>query len=214
MGMGLLQSLLLLCLGPSEPAAAPRSYGLQCCIRRFGAFPVQQPFLTVQTEWKASGSGERLTAHANCGPSAAQHRMHSSHTPSTVRLQLHWSSGASLKCCPRRVRSKPFWRWAGFFAGVVGHDHWATCCQHCPCVPLSDCHHSSVFYLCLTLFSSSVFHFPFASTRQLPWKMDCLISATTLNKVRMNSLFQGGKMRPKKKPQKTVTTTTRTPFFI
>lgn len=40
-----------------------------------------------------------------------------------------------------------------------------------------------------------------ASTRQLPWKQDRLISAATLNKVRMDSLFQGGKMRPKKNPR-------------
>lgn len=145
--------------------------------------------------------------------------MHGSHThtPSTVPLQLHWSSGTSLECYPHCVQSKPFRRWAVFFAGVVGNDHWTKWCQHCPCVPFSECHHSSVLYLCLMLFSSSVFHFLFVGTH-LHQHGNCHENRTSSSQLQLWTrwewihFFREGKCDLKKTPE-AVTTTTKTLFL-
>lgn len=86
--------------------------------------------------------------------------------PAQFPLQLHCCLRTSLRwaqdSCPPCARHEHFWRLGGGSAGVVGQ--WPLGCT-LPALSFSMCllsdHNSSLLYLCLTLFSSSVFYFPF-----------------------------------------------------
>lgn len=147
----LLWSLLLLCLSTSEPAPSSRESRAPS-VMSIGLSVFQSRLKNLQDQERAL-----------MGPAATSGPQHSRPVPGLKPSPSTIPPAVTLLWDGPWARHEHFWRLeGGGSAGVVGQ--WplgyTLPTLSFPVRLLSD-HHSSLLYLCLMLFSSSVFYFPF-----------------------------------------------------